>query len=89
MFHQRDHAPSGFELDEKLDDIINFIEKRSSVAAPSRTDEDEDYVALSQYEMDIEPEEMRRMTDIGTAMGQQVNNDLQRFRSHHHVNPLN
>jgi len=34
----------------------------------SRVDEDEDYVALSQYEMDLDPEEMRKMKESGPML---------------------
>mmetsp|Transcript_17402 Transcript_17402/g.21983 ORF Transcript_17402/g.21983 Transcript_17402/m.21983 type:complete len:112 (+) Transcript_17402:1808-2143(+) len=66
----RDHAPSGFELESNLDDIIGYMEKRSSVAGGrSRVDgasqEDEEYVALSQYEMDLDLEEVKKMTELG------------------------
>lgn len=40
---------------------MDFLEKRSSVAAPSRADEEEDYVPKSEYEMDFEAEEVFKL----------------------------
>ena len=70
IFFGRDHAPSCFELESNMDDIIGYLEKRSSVAggrsrADGGSEEDEDYVALSQYEMDFDLEEAKKMAELG------------------------
>jgi len=52
--YRRGHAPSGFEVDS-ID--IAFREKQSSITGKTNEDDDdenEEYVALSQYEVDAD-----------------------------------
>ena len=51
----RNQAPSGFEV-ESIEDLIAFREKQSSMAGNNQDNDDGDgeYVALSQYEVDVD-----------------------------------
>jgi len=54
--YRRGHAQSGFEMDS-IDDIIAIREKQSSIAGKTNEDDDdenEEYVALSEYEVDTD-----------------------------------
>lgn len=59
-FAGREHAPSGFELESNLDDLRAMYELRSSVAGKNDNDEgsDDEYVNKSEYEVDVDFEDM-------------------------------
>ena len=61
----RAHAPSGFELESNLEDIYALMELRSSVAGKNQDEEgsDDEYVKLSQYEVDVDMEDINKMIE--------------------------
>ena len=60
----RAHAPSGFELESNLEDIYALMELRSSVAGKQDEEgSDDEYVKLSQYEVDFDVEDINKMSE--------------------------
>jgi len=57
---RRGHAPSGFEIESIHEDVLNAMyEVRSSVAgAKGQEGSDDDYVQASEYEMDVDAEDI-------------------------------
>ncbi len=65
LMFQRSHAPSGFDIESIHEDFLNAMyEVRSNVAgAKGKDDSDSDYVQASEYEMDIDAEDIEKIRE--------------------------